>query len=151
MSWRGTQLGDQLCDQDQLILQLFDGQTVNYVGTDSQFQQNLTHQATADNLVLILNKPIWISDIVNNCQTYLTKHVNTFYIGINRYQLLGNDTSRKINNTGHHGSDLIEFIKEIVFQQGFAVSKSGYYDCDRGQYFNFVQPLTWIYGYKITD
>jgi hypothetical protein len=151
MSWRSIQLGDQLCDQDQLILQLFANQTVNYVGTDIQFRQNLTHQETADNLVLIVNRPVWVSDIIDDCRKHLTKHVNTFYIGINRYQLLGNNTSRKIKNTGNHGGDLIQFMKEVVSEQGFTVSKSGYYDHDRGQYFNFVQPLTWIYGYKITD
>jgi hypothetical protein len=151
MSWRNTQLGNQLCDQDQLILSLFHNKNVNYVGPDLEFQKKLAYQDNANNLVLIFNQPIWVSDIISACQQHLTDRVDTFYIGINRYYVLGNNTSRNIISRGCHGNDLVQFLKELVLEHGYLTSKSGHYDQDQGRYFNFVQPLTWIYGHKITN
>lgn len=151
MSWRYTQLGEQICDQDQLILSLFHNKYVNYVGSDVEFQKKLTHKDDACNLVLILNHPIWVSEIVYACRQHLTDRIDTFYIGINRYWVLGNDTSQDFINTECHGNDLIQLLKSFALEQGFSTSKSGYYDQDKGRYFNFVQPLTWIYGNKITS
>jgi hypothetical protein len=148
MSWRTTQLGDQLCNQDQLILDLFQNKTVNYLGNDSEFKTHLTHDPTSANVVLILNYPIWVSEIITACQTHLTNNVDTFYIGINRYCVQGNDTGRFIKGTGNHGRDLINLVSKILKNQGFTVIKSGQFDNDLGRYFNFVQPLTWVYGHK---
>lgn len=151
MSWRSIQLGNQLCDQDQLILNLFKNKIVNYVGTDTEFQQQLLHDNNSKNLVLVLNKPIWISSVVAVCREHLNSNVDTFYIGINRYQVLGNDTNRDIKCTDNYSSDLIQLITNIAKEQGFEVVKSGQHNQDLGRYFNFVQPLTWIYGHKITN
>lgn len=151
MSWRTTQLGNQLCDQDQLILSLFDNKDVNYAGIDFEFQKKLNHNPDSENLVLILNTPTWVSGIIAACQKHLTSGIKTFYIGINRYQVLGNDTVKVINTTEHCGPDLINLISNTANEQGFAVTKSGHFDHDLGRYFNFVQPLTWVYGHNITN
>ena len=151
MSWRTVQLGDQLCDQDRLLMDLFDNVSVNYIGFDHEFKQQLMHDPDSNNLVLILNSPIWVSDIVASCQKYLINSVETFYIGINRYLVLGNDTTMLVENTTNRGSDLIHVITEIAKTQKFSVTKSGHFDQDRGRYFNFIQPLTWVYGHKITN
>lgn len=151
MSWRSVQLGDQCCDQDNIILNLFKDKTVNYVGDDLEFQQRLSHDPASTNLVLVLNKPIWISSMVAVCQEQLSSTVETFYIGINRYQVLGNDTCRNVNCTDNHSSNLIQLITDITHEQGFVVIKSGQHNQDLGRYFNFVQPLTWVYGHKIAN
>lgn len=151
MSWRTVQLNDQLCDQDRLLMDLFANSSVNYIGFDHEFKQRLAHDSTSSNLVLILNSPIWVSDIVATCQKHLTNSVETFYIGINRYVVLGNDTTMLIKNTENRGKDLIHLITELVKIQNFSVSKYGHFDQDHGRYFNFIQPLTWVYGHKTTD
>lgn len=148
MSWRSVQLGNGLCDQDQLILSLFQNKTVNYVGHDYEFKTVLDHDPGSENLVLILNKPMWVSDIVSTCKQHLTSTIKTFYIGINRYCLQGNNTNRVFKNTGNRGSDVLNLVSEVVSNQGFSITKSGQFDNDQGRYFNFVQPLTWVYGYK---
>jgi hypothetical protein len=151
MSWRTTQLGNQTCDQDKLILDLFSNKSVNYVGTDTEFQQWLNHDVDSENLVLILNTPIWVSGIIASCKQHLTERVKTFYIGINRYCVQGNDTNSELIDTGNRGSDLIHLVTAIVERQGFSVSKFGQFDNDQGRYFNFVQPLTWVYGHNSTN
>lgn len=151
MSWRTVQLGDQLCDQDRLLMDLFDNASVNYIGFDHEFKQQLIHDPNSNNLVLILNSPIWVSDIVASCQKYLIDSVETFYIGINRYLVLGNDTTMLVKNTGNCGGDLIHIITEITKTHKFSVTKFGQFDQDRGRYFNFIQPLTWVYGHKTTN
>jgi hypothetical protein len=137
-----------MCNQDQLILDLFGGADVNYIGPDFEFKNQLQHNSGSARLILILNSPVWASDILSACQTHLTKNIELFYIGINRYQVLGNDTSTPIKNTKNISSDLLNYITDIIKKQGFAVSKTGQFDNDQGRYFNFVQPLTWVYGYK---
>lgn len=151
MSWRSIQLNNQVCDQDQLILNLFQNKTVNYVGPDHQFKTLLMHNTASENLVLILNSPVWVSDVISICKQHLTHRVETFYIGINRYCLKGNDTCRTFKNTGNRGGDLLHFVSDIASSQGFLVTKSGQFDNDLGRYFNFVQPLTWVYGHKSTN
>jgi len=151
MSWRSTQLENRLCDQDHLILNLFKNKTVNYVGPDIEFQQQLAHDSNSTNLVLVLNKPMWISNVVTMCQMHLNNNVDTFYVSINRYQVLGNDTNREINCTDNHSSDLIQLVTDIAKEQEFEVVKSGQYNQDLGRYFNFVQPLTWVYGHHNTN
>ena len=151
MSWRTTQLGDQLCDQDKLIVNLFNNKDVNYIGVDVEFQQKLEHNPDSENVVLILNTPVWVSDVINHCRQHLHTKIKTFYIGINRYQVLGNNTTKEFDTTENVGADLIHLLTNLVQEQGFTVTKSGHFDHDRGRYFNFVQPLTWVYGHNVTN
>ena len=151
MSWRSVQLGHRLCDQDKIILDLFNNEPVKYVGIDTEFKQHLNEDSSASNLILVLNQPMWCSDVIQSCHTHLTSSINKFYIGVNRYYLLGNDTTRSIPRTNHFGHDYINFLTTIVNELGYCVTKTGTLDNDLGHYFNFVQPLTWIYGNKITN
>lgn len=151
MSWRFTQLGNQLCDQDRLILSLFENKSVNYVGKDPEYQNWLTVDPQSKNLVLIFNSPMWVSDLINNCRKHLSPDVEIFYIGINRYQVLGNDTNLVFKSDTAHGLRLLNLISTVVLHQGFEVIKSGHFDHDLGRYFNFVQPLTWVYGHNLTN
>ena len=139
MSWRSIQLDKSLCDQDQLILDLFAGMPVNYIGHDDEFKQHLDISSTAANLILIFNKRIWVSDIHKTLEKHLTDPIKKFYIGINRYSVIGNDT----NIDATH---LLELIEKFLNKLNYQVEKTGKFDQDCGQYFNFVQQLTWIYG-----
>lgn len=151
MSWRDIQLGQDLCDQDLIILDLFKDTAVKYVGPDIKFSKLLNTSDTATNLILILNQPQWCSNIIRTCQTHLTDSINNFYIGINRYTILGNDTTRSIKITKQQGINCVELLNAVVNELGFGVTQSGTFDDDLGRHFNFVQPLTWVYGNKITD
>lgn len=151
MSWRSVQLGQELCEQDNIILDLFNNELVKYVGIDTEFKQHLNEDSSASNLILVLNQPMWCSDIIQSCHAHLTSSIDKFYIGLNRYYLLGNDTTRHIHKTDHYGQDCIKFLTTVVNDLGFCVTKTGTFDNDLGRYFNFVQPLTWIYGNKITN
>ena len=148
MSWRSTQLGSSLCDQDQIILKLINNRAVQYIGHDLEFAKHLLQVADSDYLVLIINNPLWVSELLQMCKQYIADPINTFYIGINRYVIKGNDTTIKFDNTTLHGSDLINFISLELQKQGYITTKSGYFDNDQGRYFNFVQPQTWLYGNK---
>lgn len=148
MSWRSVQLGQELCDQDRTILDLFAGKDVNYVGNDLEFRSMLKHNPGSNNLILVFNSSAWLSDIVAKCKHYLSLPVDSFYIGINRYCIKGNDTTVQFAQSNVPGQDIIDVLKQLVAEQGYIVSKSGYYDNDFGRHFNFVQPLTWIYGSK---
>ena len=148
MSWRSTQLNQELCDQDRVILDLFAGQDVNYVGGDHEFEELLNHNSSSKNLVLIVNHNVWCSDIVKIFEQYLIDPIDTFYIGLNRYCVKGNDTEEKFSNTSSYGQDIISMISNMVARLGYSVNQSGSYDNDLGRHFNFVQPLTWAYGSK---
>jgi len=148
MTWRHTQLGQSLCDQDQLILQLFEHHTVKYVGQDWEFAKCLNQDIQSDNLILILNQPIWCSELISLCKTHLSESIKTFYIGINRYCIKGNDTTKDFEISQHQGQDIVDFVGDQLHEHGYSVTKSGSFDQDLGRYFNFVQPLTWLYGYK---
>jgi hypothetical protein len=151
MSWRRTQLENQLCDQDQLILGLFNNRSVRYIGDDVEFAQHLTLDNTSTNLILVLNSPMWISDLYRILHKNLTHPVTNFYIGINRYYILGNDTTMIIENFGQAGANIIQVVEKIVRKLNFKITKHGTYDYDRGRHFNFVQPLTWAYGSHVTN
>lgn len=151
MSWRSIQLGQRLCDQDKIILDLFKAEPVKYIGIDTEFKQHVNENSSASNLILILNQPMWCSNIIQSCHLHLTSSIDKFYIGLNRYYLLGNDTTINIHATNQRGYDCIEFLTTVVNDLGFCVTKTGTFDNDLGRYFNFVQPLTWIYGNKITN
>jgi hypothetical protein len=146
MSWRSVQLGSDLCDQDQLIIKLFGNQPVKYVGLDQEFAINLNCSPDATGLILILNQPLWLSEVVAHCQQSLVDPIDTVYIGLNRYCVKGNDTTRNFISTGARGSDLIDLLESVINELGYEKKNSGYFDEDLGRYFNFVQPLTWIYG-----
>lgn len=139
MSWRATQLGDTLCEQDQLILKLFNNVDVRYVGNDTEFSQHLQCNPDSNNLILIINQPLWLSDILLTCRDHLTNQTTNFYIGVNRYLILGNDT----NITG---TDILDCIKQFIIKLDFKITHSSCIERDLGRRFNFVQPLTWIYG-----
>jgi hypothetical protein len=151
MSWRRTQLENQLCDQDQLILGLFNNRSVRYIGDDVEFAQHLTLDNTSTNLILVLNSPMWISDLYRILHKNLTHPVTNFYIGINRYYILGNDTTMIIEDFGQAGANIIQVVDKIVKKLNFKITKHGTYDHDRGRHFNFVQPLTWAYGSHVTN
>jgi hypothetical protein len=151
MSWRSTQLGSDLCDQDRLILNLFGDRPVRYIGTDTEFAANLNCDQSSTALILILNQPMWLSQVVEQCRQHLTDPVDTFYIGINRYCVKGNNTTRNFVDTKSPGLDLINMLESVITESGYTKTYSGYFDRDLGRYFNFVQPLTWIYGTKNTN
>jgi len=151
MSWRQTQLGQSLSDQDQLILKLFENKTVKYVGHDLDFAKHLNQDNDAENLILIINHSIWCSELISLCKTHLTNSIKTFYIGINRYCIKGNDTTIDFVVSDHLGKDLINFVSNQLLAHSYSITKSGHFDQDLGRYFNFVQPLTWLYGYKTTN
>lgn len=145
MSWRSVQLNNDSCDQDELIKELFKNCDVRYVGNDKEFAQTLKANENSSNLILIINYPFWISDI----RKIITKNlqaIDKFYIGINRYFLLGNDTCTDFEVTNAHGLSLIKILTFYLNKQGYKVDYHGYLDEDQGKYFNFVQPLTWVYG-----
>jgi len=148
MSWRSTQLNQELCDQDCVILDLFADKDVNYIGRDVEFKKLLNHNSSATNLILIVDDNVWCSDIIKMLNQHLKYSVETFYIGLNRYCVKGNDTEEKFLGTGKHGNDLISMIDNVVSKLNYSVIKSGCYDNDFGRSFNFVQPLTWVYGSK---
>lgn len=151
MSWRSTQLNGQLCDQDKKILDLFGNDPVRYIGNDLEFAKYLNVQPTAPRIVLIFDRAQWLHNIVKQCQQYLTADIKEFYIGINRYSILGNNTDMILIGQGQAGSDIIRILEKIVNGCGFTVTDQGHFDNDQGRYFNFVQPLTWIYGHNATN
>jgi len=148
MTWRQTQLGQSLCDQDNIILDLFANKEVNYIGKDVEFKKLLNHSDVASNLIIIINDQIWCSEIARLLNQHLKSTVETFYIGLNRYCVNGNDTVENFVHTGNHGNDIILMIAVMVSKLGYSITKSGCYDNDLGRHFNFVQPLTWAYGSK---
>lgn len=148
MSWRQQQLNGTLCNQDQLILDLFKNQPVKYHSDDKEFAKHLIISEHSSNLILILNRPMWCSDMISVCYNHLTEKIDTFYIGINRYHVLGNDTTLELPCSKNYGQDIIDFLTSIVNTLGYNISRSGTFDNDQGKYFNFIQPLTWMYGSK---
>jgi hypothetical protein len=151
MSWRNIQLGESQCDQDQLILKLFENCTVRCVGVDLEFAKKFSQSVDSKNLILVINKPVWLSELISTCNNYVNNPVETFYIGINRYVIKGNDTDITVANTNNKGFDLINFVGQQLQKQGYTTVQSGHFDHDRGRYFNFVQPLTWLYGTKTSN
>jgi hypothetical protein len=151
MSWRSVQLGATNCDQDNIILKLFGSQPVKYVGHDLEFSNFLNLDDQAENLVLIINQSMWCSELISLCKTQLTDPIKIFYIGINRYCIKGNDTVFDIAISKDKGKDLINFVDSQVQLSGYSTKELGHFDQDLGRYFNFVQPLTWLYGNKTTN
>jgi hypothetical protein len=150
MSWRTIQLQDQTCDQDDIILDLFKDQSVNYIGIDDEFAEKLMLASDSDKLIAIFNgKEQWLSELIEFVEQQLKNtQYQTFYFGINRYLILGNDTNLSFNQIDSSGEQIINLITDIFEQYGCFVTQSGKFDDDRGRYFNFVQPLTWVYGHR---
>jgi hypothetical protein len=144
MSWRSVQLGNKLCDQDQLIVKLFQSESVNYVGHDDEFAQHLNCSALSNNLILIVNRAHWVSDIFKICQEQLTDKIKCVYLSVNRYCLLGNDTELIVD-------DVVDLLVCVLTQHGFDIVGKSQCERDLGRYFNFVQPITWVYGRKTTN
>ena len=146
MSGRYGQLMGSLCDQDLLILDLFKNKPVRYIGEDTEFSQHLIISECAQSTVAIFNHWGWLSDLLTFVDDIAnTKELEDFYLGINRYFLRGNDTDIVFpeNSTS---KDLIDLLIKKFNGYGFVVTKFGFRDQDNGRYFNFVQPITWIYG-----
>lgn len=150
MSWRTIQLGQDLCAQDRLIVDLFSGTDVKYVGTDSEFARVLQCNQQSTNLILTINHEVWCSDLIRLVGQHLVTPIDRFYIGVNRYYIKGNDTTEKFAISNQPGQDIVNMLSNLASKASYAVTKSGFYDCDLGRYFNFVQPLTWIYGHRAT-
>jgi hypothetical protein len=151
MNGRFIQLGNNLCDQDLKILSLFSNKPVRYVGDDFEFSKTLNISESSANLILVLNQPMWCSDIINCCTEMLDASVDNFYIGINRYLVLGNDTNKQLCISNNNSQDLINFLTGVVQSLGFEVIDCGFFNNDLGRNFNFVQPLTWIFGTNATN
>lgn len=146
MSWRTIQLGSSLCDQDLLILSLFENKPVRYLGEDYFFSQKLLLDNDSTNLILIFNKPVWLSEIKKSICDSLSTPTNKIYLGINRYCIKGNDTYDNINCTNNLGNDIINYVGCYLKTFGIVEKNRGSFDHDSGKHFNFVQPITWFYG-----
>lgn len=95
MTWRTVQLGNKLCDQDHIILNLFKNRPVKYIGNDHDFSKNLNIDTNSKSVIAIFNHPAWLSEFL----IFVKKSIRDseeFYLGINRYQLLGNDTTHEL-------------------------------------------------------
>ena len=148
MSWRYVQLKNQNCDQDNIILDLFKGQSVKYIGPDPEFAKKLTLDNNSSNLIAIFNnKEKWLSELIGFIEEQLEKtQYQTFYFGINRYLISGNDTNLAFDQFTSTGEQLINLVTNIFEHFDCRVIRSGKFDDDSGRYFNFIQPVTWIYG-----
>lgn len=147
MSWRSLQLKQNACAQDQVVFSLFKDKSVKYIGTDLEFAERLTIDPDSENLMLILNKPLWLSEFIDTVRKHLIPgKYKTFYIGVNRYYIIGNDTDLKFSNALPSGLQILELINKISTEKGYSVKEQQYFDDDKGRYMNFVQPVTWAYG-----
>lgn len=141
-TWRSIQLGNTTCDQDNIILELFQGIPVRYIGNDLEFSDLLLLDNSSRDIVAVFNSEGWISNLID--LLHELSDSNSFYLGINRYALLGNDTNLKFDSTNLTGLNLINLVERVL--PNFKIIKSGFFDNDEGRYFNFVQPLTWVYA-----
>jgi len=147
MSWRAAQLGTDLCDQDLLVQQLIGSYKVRLHGEDCGFYQFCEVDPTSDFCLIFLNSPMWLSEIKQKCANFLAYPTNRVYIGINRYQIKGNDTSYWPSTVDvAYGLQILDWLSYCLKDLGFTPQQQGHFDRDQGRYFNFVQPLTWIYA-----
>lgn len=152
MSWRSLQLRQKACSQDQVVLELFKNKKVKYFGTDVEFAAMLDLDADSQHLVSVINRPLWLSEMIDTAKQLLVPNkFETFYVGVNRYQIIGNDTDITFDRRIDSGATIINLLTSIAQKQGYAVIKSGYFDNDQGRHMNFVQPVTWIYGSSTTN
>lgn len=152
MNWRATQLGTTLCDQDHLLLNLIANRPVRIHGDHCGFDQFCKIDSNSDFCLIFFNRPLWLSEIKNLCADYLEISTRYLYIGINRYQIKGNDTLHCDSTpTNTFSDEILNWMSACLKDQKFLIKQQGYFEKDQGRYFNFVQPLTWIYGEHETN
>ena len=86
MSWRLTQLNQELCDQDRIILDLFSNKDVNYIGRDSEFKKLLNYNSSSKNLILMVDRNVWCSDIVKLFSQHL-KYPPKYFLNFSKKKL----------------------------------------------------------------
>jgi hypothetical protein len=146
MTWRNLQLKNKDCTQDTLVLNFFQNKSVRYVGQDREFEKRLQLDANSTNLIAVINRSIWISDLIEFIKTNLSVPTTSFYFGVNRYLVQGNDTTIQFDPVLDSGFSLTALMKNVAESMGYVVEKAGYFDDDQGRHFNFAQPVTYIYG-----
>jgi hypothetical protein len=152
MSWRAVQLGSTTCDQDRKLLQLINNRSVRIYGDHQGFDQFCSLDPHSDFCVIFLNTPAWLSEIRDSLYKYLELPTNCVYVGVNRYQIKGNDIGNfPINHSDNHSQQILTWTQQTLHKLGFQTLQQGYMDKDLGRYFNFVQPLTWIYAERATN
>ncbi len=151
MTWRSLQLRSGDCSQDTLLLNLFQKKSVRYVGTDREFEKKLSIDPNSTNLIAVVNRSIWLSELIEFVKQNLSVPTTTFYFGVNRYLVQGNDTTIVFDPTQASGSSLTQVMTKVAESMGYTVEQAGYFDDDRGRHFNFAQPVTYIYGTQGTN
>lgn len=152
MNWRTVQLGSATCDQDRKLLQLIDRRSVRIHGNHQGFDQFCNVNPQSDFCLIFFNTPAWLSEIRDRLHKYLEPPTTCVYIGINRYQIKGNDIGPcTVNSTDNHSQQILSWTQQILSTLGFKCLQQGYMEQDVGRYFNFVQPLTWIYAEHATN
>jgi hypothetical protein len=149
MNWREVQLGTTLCDQDIIIKQLIGNNKVRLHGEDAGFQQFCRIDPTSQFCLIFFQNMRWLSEIKRECADFLSYPTSQVYVGINRYTIKGNDTFYSLHNSElTNGSQILSWTSDYIKTLGFTTIQQGCFEFDRGKYFNFVQPLTWIYAEK---
>lgn len=152
MTWRDVQLGSDLCDQDRLILDLIQRRSVRIHGHSMGFDKFCDIDSQSDFGLIFFNQPLWLSEIKQQLLDFSAKNIKYLYVGINRYQVKGNDTSHSPENQNDTpGVELLCWLEHCLTEIGFSVKKKGFFDEDKGRFYNFVQPLTWLYAEYATN
>lgn len=147
MNWRATQLGTETCDQDRVLLRLIGNNTVRLHGNHQGFDQFCNLDPDSDFAVIFLNRPAWLSEMREELCAYLKKPTSYVYVGINRYQIKGNDIGNlNINLLDNNSEQILAWVNKFLTDLGFSYKHKGHMEKDRGRFFNAVQPLTWIYA-----
>ncbi len=147
MSWRTVQLGTSNCDQDQIILDLYKDTAVDYIGNDPEFASKLTLDINSEHAVAVFNQPGLLSDFINFIQQ-LSKY-KTFYLGINRYFILGNDTTLTYDTVNKTESENLfltvgQVLNCNIVQSGPYDNEPGR-DLDFGKIFIELYILSWVW------
>ncbi len=149
MNWREVQLGTTLCDQDIFIKQLIGNNKVRLHGEDAGFQQFCSIDPTSQFCLIFFQNMRWLSEIKRECADFLSHPTSRVYVGINRYTIKGNDTFYSLHDSAlTNGAQILTWTSDYLKTLGFTTTQQGCFEFDCGKYFNFVQPLTWIYAEK---
>ena len=152
MSWRAVQLGSKTCDQDRKILDLINQRSIRIHGDHQGFDQFCNIDPQSDFCVIFLNTPVWLSEMRDSLYQYLEPPTTHVYVGINRYQIKGNDIGYcPINHSDNYSHQILTWASQVLATLGFESLQQGCMDRDLGRFFNFVQPLTWIYAERATN
>ena len=84
MNWRSVQLGDDSCDQDNIIKELIDNRPVLIHGRDHGFSRMVKIDDKSETCLIFFNEPLWLSTIRDRCSLYLSQDIKHCYISINR-------------------------------------------------------------------